>query len=187
MRSAPGGWSGSGCTCTTWLGGRMTLKRSRGLRKSRHRLYRAAQERRARLRLFRRVRRTIPGLPCSTPWTRITPTARRSLSEPNSSPHAAMARCGARRCRTDATSPCARWSTPLAPGSSELLGRLGINASAGVRLVKGSHIVVPRAVRRRSRLYPPARRPPHRLRDPLSGPDRDRHDRRSRSIVPRTR
>ena len=62
----------------------------------------------------------------------------------------------------------ARWSMPRARGSRRFwTAASGSNAPAQVRLVKGSHIVVPRLYDHDRCLHLPERRRPHRLRHSL--------------------
>jgi len=125
-----------------WLGGRMTLKRSRGLRRSdttytaplkngaRGFVYSDAFVDDSRLTVLNAMDAHANGAEIAVRTELVT--ARRD---------------GGVWCATlsDGRDVTARALVNAAgPWVAELLGRLGINASAGVRLVKGSHIVVPR-------------------------------------------
>ena len=73
-------------------------------------------------------------------------------------------------------------------GRGHRRSRIESHARPSVRLVKGSHIVVPQAVRPRQRLHLPERRPPHRLRHSLRARlHADRHHRRRFRRRPRAR
>lgn len=125
------------------LGGRMTLPRSRGLRRGDD-LYRAPLKARngrgfvysdayvddARLTLANAIDAAANGA------TVLTRTALTSARREGDRWHATL---------SDGQRVEARALVNAAgPWVAELLGRLGVNARAGVRLVKGSHIVVPR-------------------------------------------
>ena len=92
------------------------------------------------------------GTPGSTMrgWSSSTPspppsTAPRSPPAPNCSPPAATARSGAPSCPAAAGRPRRTIVNAAGPWVAEVLGqRLGATARSRVRLVKGSHIVVPR-------------------------------------------
>ena len=125
-----------------WLGGRMTLPRSRGLRRD-DAAYRAP----------------LQGSPSGFVYSdAAVDDARLTLA--NALDAAANgAAIAARTALTSARREDGAWRATLSDGQSvtaralvnaagpwvgETLGLMGVNAQAGVRLVKGSHIVVPR-------------------------------------------
>ncbi len=125
------------------LGGRMTLARSRGLRRG-DAAYRAPLKAKtgwgfvysdayvddARLTLLNAVDAAANGA------TVLTRTALAGARREDDRWHATL---------SDGRTVVARALVNAAgPWVADLLGRLGVNAQAGVRLVKGSHIVVPR-------------------------------------------
>ena len=128
------------------LGGRMTLPRSRGLRRSdtafsnplkggaRGFVYSDAQVDDARLTLANALDAAANGAEVAT-RTALVSARREQVGEEG----------GWRAHLSDGREVTARALVNAAgPWVAEALGRLGINARAGVRLVKGSHIVVPR-------------------------------------------
>ena len=86
---------------------------------------------------------------CSTPWTRPSAVPA-SAPAPAASAPGATATAGWRNCvgeRRPADAGCAPapWSTPPGPGSrASSSDGLGVSSAKRVRLIKGSHIVVPR-------------------------------------------
>ena len=160
-----------------FLGGRMTLKRSRGLRKSdaaftaplkggkRGFVYSDAFVDDSRLTLLNAVDAAANGADIRTRTT--LESARREGD--------------VWRVRlSDGSDVEARGLVNAAgPWVHLLLERLGINGKSNVRLVKGSHIVVPRLYEGDHAYMLQQARPTDRLRDPLSGADRDRDDRYS--------
>ena len=94
---------------------------------------------------------------------------------------ALAARARRRRAATRTRCARARWSTPPGPGPAQFLREHGAPAATrkSLRLVKGSHIVVPQLFDARPRLHLPEPRQADHLRDPLRGRlHADRHHRR---------
>ncbi len=125
-----------------WLGGRMTLKRSRGLRES-DTAYTAP------------LRNGARGFVYSDAFVDDSRLTVLNVMDAYDSGAEIAVRTELVTARRDGTLWRAKLSdgrdvtaralvNAAGPWVAELLGRLGINASAGVRLVKGSHIVVPK-------------------------------------------
>ena len=124
---------------------------------------------------------------CSTRSTRASAaptvlTRTRCIERAAQRPTAGTATLRRRRRRGARVRARARWSTPPGPWADAFLRASTAHGRARdrrLRLVKGSHIVVPRAVRPRPRLHLPEPRQAHHLRDPVRGRlHADRHHRR---------